>query len=955
MTDQPPHKPYTRTKNKILNICTFNVRTLQSEDRILELENALTNVNWDIIGLAEVRRNYVSIEHRKTKTILCHSAAVGGNHGVGFLMQSKWKNCIEAFMPKSKRIAVLKIKFANNLKYTIIQIHAPIANSTDEEIEEFYGQLQQIVDSEKNPTAQLMILGDWNARIGQKEFGEDLIVGSYGYGTRNGRGTSLLNFALENKLKITNTFFKQQNSKKWTWISPTGNKHQLDYILTKETKNIHTVETINIKFNSDHKLLRAIIQNDQKHIRYEKFKSLRHYARPDERSAPIYKDIIGKRLEKILENSEKQEVQTLYEQMSNALTKLLPKNEAQPRSKKLSEKSLYLLNKREELKLKRHKTTIEKIELAELRKTTRKSIRQDIYNRNKETVESILASTGSIKKMKTEISTGTQWINSVHGTDDNMIEHNRSKILARATEFYRNLYDSTTKNKLPLDPNPTKIPPILECEITKAMEELRTNKCPGEDNITNEMIFAVKEPLTKVLQILFNLIMTTEIIPNQWKQSNIILLHKKGDRNNINNYRPISLISNIYKIFIKTISQRMSKNFEEFDSQEQAGFRKSYSTIDHIHVLNQIIEKANEYDMGVHLLFIDFAKAFDSVDHDSIFLALEAAGIESKYINILKRIYEENYARVVLENPGPVFEVSKGVKQGDPISPRIFKTVLEYAFRQLNWDNFGINILGQRLNNLRFADDIVLLSCSIQELEVMLRDLNNACKKVGLNINYSKTIAMSNRQTIPISVDGNNIEYKKEYIYLGQLMSFQEKMDKELQRRQTAAWAKYWSLKFIFKANIHINLKKKAFDSCILPCLTYGCQAWTVTKKQQDKLSICQRKIERSMLGTKRLDKISNKAIRDKTKITDALIHSKLQKWKWAGHLARLPNDRWTKLITEWVPRNLKRRRGRQKLRWSDEIKKWNGINWIKNAQERHEWKKLGEAYVQKWTLQSEK
>ena len=111
--------------------------------------------------------------------------------------------------------------------------------------------------------------------------------------------------------------------------------------------------------------------------------------------------------------------------------------------------------------------------------------------------------------------------------------------------------------------------------------------------------------------------------------------------------------------------------------------------------------------------------------------------------------------------------------------------------------------------------------------------------------------------------------------------------------------------------------------------------------------------MERAMLGVSLRDKIPDTVIKQRTRITDAIYLLKKLKWNWAGHIARRTDDRWTKLILEWRPRqDALRNRGRPPTRWSDDLKRFRG-NWIQVAQDREEWKDLREAYVQQWTLQA--
>ena len=101
--------------------------------------------------------------------------------------------------------------------------------------------------------------------------------------------------------------------------------------------------------------------------------------------------------------------------------------------------------------------------------------------------------------------------------------------------------------------------------------------------------------------------------PITWKEANIVIFFKKGNRKDIKNYRPICLLSNMYKLFTKIITTRLEKKLDENQPREQAGFRSKYSMTDHIHAINQLKEKCREYNIPLCVAFVDYEKAFDSV------------------------------------------------------------------------------------------------------------------------------------------------------------------------------------------------------------------------------------------------------------------------------------------------------------------------------------------------------
>lgn len=171
--------------------------------------------------------------------------------------------------------------------------------------------------------------------------------------------------------------------------------------------------------------------------------------------------------------------------------------------------------------------------------------------------------------------------------------HSREGINQIATNFYEKLY--TKQDELVNFQYPTNVitnvePTFLTDEVGAIVRQLKNNKAMGTDLICNEQIKNGGEVLIKNLTILFNAILLHKEIPTDWKKSNIILLFKKGDRHNIENYRPISLSPTLAKIFSKLI-ESLSRNILNSEQPvEQAGFRRGFSTIDHLFVINLLMQ-----------------------------------------------------------------------------------------------------------------------------------------------------------------------------------------------------------------------------------------------------------------------------------------------------------------------------------------------------------------------------
>ena len=428
--------------------------------------------------------------------------------------------------------------------------------------------------------------------------------------------------------------------------------------------------------------------------------------------------------------------------------------------------------------------------------------------------------------------------------EDGTLTTDRERIVERSREFYEKLYSSTRQEppEADIEQQFEGFPNIKAWEVKSAVKQSKKGKAPGPDNITIDLIDAAGDIINDKLATLFNECLIQSKVPEIWNEAIIILLHKKGDKRNISNYRPISLLNNIYKLFTKIITNRITRTLDENQPREQAGFKRGFSTIDHLHAVNQLIEKCAEYKIPLVVGLVDYNKAFDSVKIPDVIEALQEQGVDPVYVNVLKHIYKQAKSFIRLHKDSKPFQVSRGVRQGDTSSPKLFTACLEKVFRKLNWSRRGILIDGEYLSHLRFADDIIIFTRNIAELHEMLQELNQASLEVGLSMNFKKTKIMRNKHAEDtnrkITIDSNEIEEVNHYIYLGQRISMETaSKEQEIKRRITLGWQAFGRASAIFKnKEIPTCLKRQVYNQCIIPTVTYGSETWNLTKIQTMKL-----------------------------------------------------------------------------------------------------------------------
>jgi sorting nexin-29 len=183
---------------------------------------------------------------------------------------------------------------------------------------------------------------------------------------------------------------------------------------------------------------------------------------------------------------------------------------------------------------------------------------------------------------------------------------------------------------------------------------------------------------------------------------------RRGEKFECYNCRGISLLNIVYKIIAAVINKRLNQYAEELIGEYQNGFRNNRATTDNIFVMRQIFEKSHEYNIELYILYIYFKQAFDTVNRQIMLQRLQETGIPNKLIRLTKMTIQYTRASVVVENlKTDPFDISTGVRQGDPLSATLFNLVLESVIRKLELRS---DISSELIQINAYADDIALIA-----------------------------------------------------------------------------------------------------------------------------------------------------------------------------------------------------------------------------------------------------
>ena len=381
-------------------------------------------------------------------------------------------------------------------------------------------------------------------------------------------------------------------------------------------------------------------------------------------------------------------------------------------------------------------------------------------------------------------------------------------------------------------------------EVYCAINMLKRNKAAWSDLLVNEYFVEANDIIASHLVDLFNAILDSGYFPEKWTEGIIIPVFKKGNPDDANNYRGITLVSCLSKLFTGILNKRIIDWAEENNviSDSQFGFRRGRSTTDAIFLLQSLIQKVLNQKGRLYCAFVDLQKAFDSVYLNGLWFKLYKLGIDGQLLRVIRDMYDKVKSCVRHCNSfSEFFECSIGLRQGEVISPVMFSMFLEDLELFLQDDiNSGLSIDDITIILLLFADDMVILGKSPQDLQNSIDLLQSYCEKWGLSINVKKTKVVVFRKRGQLRVEeewfynGEKLEAVNDFNYLGVVFNY---TGSYTLNQQTLSGKGLKALNILLSKLRAFKLQPKTtcqlFDAFVGSILSYGCETWGFSKSKE--------------------------------------------------------------------------------------------------------------------------
>ncbi|KAK3557560.1 hypothetical protein QTP70_030490, partial [Hemibagrus guttatus] len=709
-------------------------------------------------------------------------------NGVGVVLKDEFVRNVLEVKRVLDRVMSLKLEI-EGVMLNVVSGYAPQVGCELGEKERFWSELDEVMES--IPMGERVVIGaDFNGHVGGENTGDEEVMGKFGVKERNLEGQMVVDFARRMDMAVVNTYFQKREEHRVTYKSGGRRTQKLRQALGGQ----------------------VVLPDDW------------------ETTAEVIRET-GRKVLGVSSGRRKEDKETWWwnEEVQDSIQRKRLAKKKWDMDRTEENRQEY---KESQCRVKREVSKAKQKAYGELytRLDTREG-EKDLYR---------------LARQRDRDGKDVQQVRVIKDRDGRVLTSEES-VQRRWKEYFEELMNEENEREKRVEGVNSveqKVDKIRKDEVRKALKRMKSGKAVGPDDIPVEVWKCLGEAAVEFLTSLFNRVLESERMPEEWRRSVLVPIFKnKGDVHSCSNYRGIKLMSHTMKLWERVVEARLRKVVEI--CEQQYGFMPRKSTTDAIFALRILMEKYRDGQRELHCVFVYLEKAYDRVPREELWYCMRKSGVAEKYVRVVQDMYERS--RTVVRcavGQTEEFKVEVGLHQGSALSPFLFAIVMDQLSEEVRQESPW---------TMMFADDIVICSESREQVEESLESWRFALERRGMKVSRSKTEYKCVNETEgsgTVRLQGEEVNKVQEFKYLGSTVQSNGECGKEVKKRVQAGWNGWRKVSGVLcDRKISARIKGKVYKTVVSLAMLYGLETVSLRKRQESELEAAELKMLRFSLG----------------------------------------------------------------------------------------------------------